>query len=100
MVLTILHIVRAKTCLTKLNPLLKPFSSRWYFDTKDDFIEYLNRHRYELDTKPTSQQSELEFYTLLIDKFSQWFFTAITEASTGTVWKQLVSLQVSDTLMQ
>lgn len=64
-----------------------------YFQSKENFQNYLNRHRYELDSiKPTEKQ-ELLFYSELIGIFMQWFYDTMTEASSGTVWKQLVSLQ-------
>ena len=64
-----------------------------YFQSKENFQNYLNRHRYELDSNQPTQKKELVFYSELIGIFMQWFYDTMTEASSGTVWKQLVSLQ-------
>lgn len=64
-----------------------------YFQERNKFQNFLNKHRYELDGSHPSEKSELAFYTELIDVFMQWFFEAIKAANTGSIWKLLVTLQ-------
>ena len=35
---------------------------------------------------------ELEFYSDAIEVFINWLYSALTEAQSGTVWKDLVAL--------
>ena len=63
------------------------------FQNKENFLNYLNHHRYTLDTSKPTVTEELDFYSNLMREFMQWFYDAIMEARSGTVWKDLVSLQ-------
>ena len=63
------------------------------FHSKENFLKYLNHHRYTLDTEIPTVTEELDFYSNLMREFMQWFYDAIMEANSGTVWKDLVSLQ-------
>lgn len=64
-----------------------------YFQSKEKFQNYLNRHRYELDSNHPTEKDEVKFYSEIIQIFMKWFYDAITETSSGTVWKLLVALQ-------
>ena len=57
-------------------------------------MNYLNKHRYTLDTERPTVRQELDFYSSVMEEFMLWFYDAITEARSGSVWKDLVSLQV------
>ncbi|GFN83560.1 guanylate cyclase 32e [Plakobranchus ocellatus] len=63
------------------------------FQSKDKFLSYLNRHRYELDTLNQTVTQELEMYTSLIRVFITWLYSAITEAQSGFIWRSLVAYQ-------
>ena len=63
------------------------------FENKENFLNYLNHHRYTLDTSKPTVTQELDFYSNMMREFMQWFYDAIMEARSGTVWKDLVSLQ-------
>ena len=67
--------------------------TRAEFKSKDKFLSYLNRHRYELDTLNQTVTQELEMYTLLIRVFITWLYSAITEAQSGFIWRSLVAYQ-------
>jgi hypothetical protein len=59
-----------------------------HFRSKSAFFNFLNQHRYELDSVKLAgsrQKTELEFYTRQINVFMAWFFDAITEAGSGTI---------------
>ena len=63
------------------------------FQSKENFLNYLNKHRYTLDTDRPDVTEELNFYSRLMSQFMLWFYDAILEARSGTFWKDLVSLQ-------
>ncbi|XP_067658293.1 uncharacterized protein [Haliotis asinina] len=63
------------------------------FQSKDKFLSYLNRHRYELDTLNQSVTMELEMYTSLISVFISWLYDAVTEDHSGAIWRSLVAYQ-------
>ncbi|VDI55384.1 Hypothetical predicted protein [Mytilus galloprovincialis] len=66
---------------------LKEFQSReWY-------INFINRHRYELDSTNTSVTAEINFYSNHIDIFIRWMYEAVSELNTGLIWKTLVGYQ-------
>ena len=56
-------------------------------------MNYLNKHRYTIDTNSPTVRAELNFYKKLMKQFMFWFYDAITEARSGQFWKDLVSLQ-------
>ncbi|XP_012937760.1 uncharacterized protein LOC101864616 [Aplysia californica] len=70
-----------------------PTLTRAEFQSKDKFLSYLNRHRYELDTLNQTVTQELEMYTSLIRVFITWLYSAITEAQSGFIWRSLVAYQ-------
>ena len=43
-----------------------------YFETKESFQNYINRHRYQLDSLGNEEKDELWFYTDMIDRFMRW----------------------------
>jgi hypothetical protein len=63
------------------------------FQTKDGFLLFLNRHRYQLDLYNRTSKEELLFYTDVIDIFINWLYDAVSEARSGSVWKTLVAYQ-------
>jgi len=63
-----------------------------YLQTADGLLRHINVHRYEADTKKSTQQRELTFYTDLIAVIVKWFTETVSEDSTGSVWKLIVSL--------
>ena len=63
-----------------------------YLKSADSLQEYLNKHRYQLDSLHPTKQDELKFYTDVVGVLITWFLDNMPEYSTGTVWKQLVSL--------
>ena len=63
------------------------------FQSKENFLNFLNKHRYTLDTDRPDVTEELSFYSKLMSQFMLWFYDAIKEARSGTFWKDLVSLQ-------
>eukprot|EP00105_Crassostrea_gigas_P003195 XP_011415968.1 PREDICTED: uncharacterized protein LOC105319933 [Crassostrea gigas] len=69
-------------------------NKRLEFQSKDKFLLYLNRHRYQLDQMQnrTSKQ-EIEFYTSLIDVFILWLYESVSESRSGAIWKTLVAYQ-------
>ncbi|ESP04584.1 hypothetical protein LOTGIDRAFT_63120, partial [Lottia gigantea] len=65
--------------------------SRFEFQSKDKFLSYLNRHRYELDTLNQTVTMELQMYTTLIRVFIKWLYDTMTEEESGFIWRSLVS---------
>ncbi|XP_050413592.2 uncharacterized protein LOC126828054 [Patella vulgata] len=65
--------------------------SRLEFQSKDKFLSYLNRHRYELDTLNQTVTKELEMYTTLIRVFIKWLYDTMTEEESGFIWRSLVA---------
>ena len=63
------------------------------FLNMENFLMYLNMHRYTLDTDRPGVPQELAFYSRLMGQFMLWFYDAILEARSGSFWKDLVSLQ-------
>lgn len=68
-------------------------NNRREFQTKDSFLLFLNRHRYQLDLYNRTSKEELFFYTDVIDIFMNWLYDAVSEARSGSVWKTLVAYQ-------
>ncbi|ELT96273.1 hypothetical protein CAPTEDRAFT_82891, partial [Capitella teleta] len=64
-----------------------------HFRSKITLHNYLNKHRYELDSKNSTEKTELAFYSHIIRVFMNLFSDQITEAQAGVVWKQLLALQ-------
>ena len=64
------------------------------FQSKDKFLVYLNRHRYQLDQKHNrTSKDEIEFYTSLIEIFILWLYESVSETRTGAIWKTMVAYQ-------
>nr|XP_022289334.1 uncharacterized protein LOC111101221 [Crassostrea virginica] len=64
------------------------------FQSKDKFLVYLNRHRYQLDQKQNrTSKDEIEFYTSLIEIFILWLYESVSETRTGAIWKTMVAYQ-------
>lgn len=63
------------------------------FESKEKFLLYLNRHRYQLDQHNRTSKQEIEFYTSLIERFMSWLYETVSESRTGAVWKTLVAYQ-------
>ncbi|XP_022338550.2 uncharacterized protein LOC111134052 isoform X2 [Crassostrea virginica] len=63
------------------------------FQTREKFLSYLNRHRYQLDSYNRTIKEELQFYSDSIEVFIQWLYEAIVETQSGSVWKSLVAYQ-------
>jgi len=63
------------------------------FETKADFMSYLNKHRYEIDIVKTNAARELEFYSDAVQVFISWLYNAISEAKSASVWQSLVAYQ-------
>ncbi|KAK3085615.1 hypothetical protein FSP39_006132 [Pinctada imbricata] len=63
------------------------------FETKDRFLTYLNRHRYQLDTTVRTSRDEIQFYTGIIEVFLGWLYDEIKEARSGSIWKTVVAYQ-------
>ncbi|XP_046328776.1 uncharacterized protein LOC124112690 [Haliotis rufescens] len=70
-----------------------PTLTRTEFQSKDKFLSYLNRHRYELDTLNQTVTMELQMYTTLIRVFITWLYDAVTEDQSGSIWRSLVAYQ-------
>ncbi|XP_061171688.1 uncharacterized protein LOC133181164 [Saccostrea echinata] len=66
---------------------------RTEFQSKDKFLVYLNRHRYQLDQQNRTSKQEMEFYTSVIEIFMSWLYEIVSESRTGAVWKTLVAYQ-------
>ncbi|XP_064596854.1 uncharacterized protein LOC135463526 [Liolophura sinensis] len=68
-----------------------------HFQNKEKFQLYLNQHRYRLDTINQSVTNELQHYTSDILVFVKWLYDSISEARSGTVWRNLVAfLEITD----
>ncbi|OWF42954.1 uncharacterized protein LOC110460400 [Mizuhopecten yessoensis] len=63
------------------------------FQTKESFLSYLNRHRYQLESYNRTSKDEVAFYSDSIEVFIKWLYQAIVEARSGTVWPTLVAYQ-------
>ncbi|XP_069119091.1 uncharacterized protein [Argopecten irradians] len=63
------------------------------FQTKESFLSYLNRHRYQLESYNRTSKDEVAFYSDSIEVFIKWLYQAIVEARSGTVWPKLVAYQ-------
>ncbi|XP_041358782.1 uncharacterized protein LOC121375386 [Gigantopelta aegis] len=70
-----------------------PTSIRKEFKSKEKFLSYLNKHRYELDTLKQTVVEELQMYTTLIRVFIKWLYDAVTEDQSGSIWRSLVAYQ-------
>lgn len=68
-------------------------NNRQEFQSKDRFLLFLNRHRYQLDLYNRTAKEELFFYTDVIDVFITWLYDAVSEARSGAIWKTLVAYQ-------
>ncbi|CAH1800737.1 unnamed protein product, partial [Owenia fusiformis] len=64
---------------------------RTEFQSKERFQNYLNEHRYALDTINTTIDTELILYSEVINIFIKWLYDSINEQRSGTIWKQLVA---------
>ncbi|KAK6185602.1 hypothetical protein SNE40_007801 [Patella caerulea] len=63
------------------------------FTTKDSFKKYLSDHRAQLDPNNFDIYVEMEFYSLLIERFVEWMYEAIRESNMASIWKTLVAYQ-------
>ena len=63
-----------------------------YLQRADLLLRYINIHRYESNIEDSTQQRELTFYSELIEKIIDWSTDAVSEESTGNVWKLIVSM--------
>lgn len=68
-------------------------NNRQEFQSKDRFLLFLNRHRYQLDLYNRTAKEELFFYTDVIEVFITWLYDAVSEARSGAIWKTLVAYQ-------
>ncbi|XP_062592346.1 uncharacterized protein LOC134253775 [Saccostrea cucullata] len=68
-------------------------NDRQEFQSKDKFLLFLNRHRYQLDLYNRTSKEEILFYTDVIDIFITWLYDAVSEARSGSIWKTLVAYQ-------
>ncbi|XP_062573854.1 uncharacterized protein LOC134235721 [Saccostrea cucullata] len=68
-------------------------NDRQEFQSKDKFLLFLNRHRYQLDLYNRTVKEEMLFYTDVIDIFITWLYDAVSEARSGSIWKTLVAYQ-------
>ena len=66
---------------------------RQEFRSKDRFLLFLNRHRYQLDLYNRTAKEELFFYTDVIEVFITWLYDSVSEARSGSIWKTLVAYQ-------
>ncbi|KAK2179109.1 hypothetical protein NP493_513g01002 [Ridgeia piscesae] len=66
---------------------------RTHFLTKDDFLTYLNHHRYQLSLSNTSEKIELATYSAMIAQMMNWFTDAVRRDTTKGTWKEIVALQ-------
>lgn len=62
-------------------------------ETRERFLSYLNKHRYQLDVFNQSVEAELHFYSGSIDVLLKWLYDTVSETRTGTVWKDVVAYQ-------
>ena len=65
--------------------------TRAEFTTKEKFMNYLNRHRYELDTMNTTVKMELSLYAEVIHVIFNWLVASVTDVGSGSVWKPLTA---------
>lgn len=63
------------------------------FQTRDRYINHINRHRYQLDLANTTATEEINFYSQDIEIFIKWMYDAVSEVDTGVIWKTLVGFQ-------
>ena len=63
-----------------------------HFLSKDDFLTYLNHHRYQLSLSNTSEKIELATYSAMISQMMNWFTDAVRRDKTKGTWKELVAL--------
>ncbi|XP_052094557.1 uncharacterized protein LOC127730286 [Mytilus californianus] len=62
-------------------------------ETRERFLSYLNKHRYQLDVYNQSVETELNFYSNSIMVLLTWLYDSVSESSTGSVWKDVVAYQ-------
>lgn len=68
-------------------------SDRKFFNSKNDFQSYLQRHRDELGHSNISIYDEILFYKNSIDVFLIWLYDALKESRYSSLWKTLVAYQ-------
>ncbi|XP_052082036.1 uncharacterized protein LOC127719800 isoform X1 [Mytilus californianus] len=62
-------------------------------ETREKFLSYLNKHRYQLDVFDQSVEGELNFYSGSIDVLLKWLYDSVSETGTGSIWKDVVAYQ-------
>ncbi|KAI0233204.1 hypothetical protein LSAT2_016501 [Lamellibrachia satsuma] len=65
---------------------------RMNFLTKDDFVIFLNHHRYQLRVSNTNEKNELATYSAMISQMMNWLTDAVNRDTTKGTWKELVAL--------
>ncbi|XP_074641410.1 uncharacterized protein LOC141899153 [Tubulanus polymorphus] len=61
------------------------------FETGDMFQNYINLHRYSLDTSNTTLTDELSFYSEIVNVFLEWLIKSVTEVPAGKLWQHVVA---------
>ncbi|XP_074644011.1 uncharacterized protein LOC141900864 [Tubulanus polymorphus] len=66
-------------------------SDRPEFKNRETFQNYLNRHRYRLDTANSTLVDELLFYTENNEILLKWLSDSVSDIRTGDLWTLLVA---------
>ncbi|KAI0213595.1 hypothetical protein LSAT2_001350 [Lamellibrachia satsuma] len=91
------HYLKTDATLQKLSKWpVAAGEERMHFLTKDDFLIFLNHHRYQLRVSNTNEKKELATYSAMISQMMNWLTDAVNRDTTKGTWKELVALlQVS-----
>ncbi|XP_076086310.1 uncharacterized protein LOC143056978 [Mytilus galloprovincialis] len=72
---------------------VSPSNKQKQYQSREHFVNFLNRHRYELDSNNATATAEINFYSQTIEIFIKWMYDSVSELDTGTIWKTLVGYQ-------
>ena len=72
---------------------VSPTNNKREFQTRERYINHINRHRYELDAKNLTVIAEIDYYSQDIEIFIRWMYDAVSEVDTSVIWKSLVGYQ-------
>ncbi|XP_074641409.1 uncharacterized protein LOC141899152 [Tubulanus polymorphus] len=61
------------------------------FQTREMFQNYINLHRYSLDSSNSTLTDELSFYSEIVNVFLEWLIKSVTEVPAGKLWQHVVA---------
>jgi hypothetical protein len=74
---------------------VSPTNNKREFQTRERYINHINRHRYELDAKNLTVIAEIDYYSQDIEIFIRWMYDAMTLVSTSLTASYIHRMNIS-----